>query len=42
LAILATAAPFTLIYGVSNAVFLVLLKQPIGRRLERIRKKYGL
>ena len=42
LAILATAAPFTLIYAISNAAFLVFLKQPIGRRLERIRKKYGL
>lgn len=42
LAILATAAPFTLIYGISNAAFLVLLRQPVGRRLERIRKKYGL
>ncbi|HCU07629.1 MAG TPA: ECF transporter S component, partial [Clostridiales bacterium] len=27
---------------ISNAAFLVFLKQPIGRRLERIRKKYGL
>ena len=42
LAILITAAPFTVIYAASNAVFLVVLKQPVGRRLERIRKKYGL
>jgi energy-coupling factor transport system substrate-specific component len=42
LAILVTAAPFTVIYAASNAVFLVALKQPVGRRLERIRKKYGL
>ncbi len=41
-ALLVTAAPFTLIYGVSNAAFLVFLKIPVGRRLERIRKKYGL
>jgi len=41
-AVLATAAPFTVIYGVSNAAFLVLLKNPIGMRLERIKKKYGI
>lgn len=42
LAVLATAAPFTLIYGISNAVFLVFLKDPIGKRLARIKKKYGI
>lgn len=42
LAVLVTAAPFTLIYGVSNAVFLVFLKDPIGKRLARIKKKYGI
>lgn len=39
---LGTAAPFTIIYGISNAAFLVFLRQPIGKRLERIKKKYGL
>lgn len=42
LTVLATAAPFTIIYGVSNAAFLVFLKDPIGKRLERIKKKYNL
>ncbi|NCB42668.1 MAG: ECF transporter S component [Clostridia bacterium] len=42
IAALGTAIPFTLIYGISNAVFLVLLKNPIGKRLARIKKKYGI
>lgn len=42
LAALGTAAPYTLVYAVSNAAFLVLLREPIGKRLERIKKKYGL
>jgi len=42
MAALGTAAPFTLIYGVSNAAFLVLLKDPIGKRLARIKKKYDI
>lgn len=42
LTVLGTAAPFTLIYGVSNAAFLVFLKEPIGKRLARIKKKYNI
>lgn len=42
LAALGTAVPYTLVYAVSNAAFLVLLRDPIGKRLERIKKKYGL
>ena len=41
-AVLVTAAPFTIIYGVSNAAFLVFLKEPIGKRLARIKKKYDI
>ncbi len=33
---------FTVIYAVSNVVFLLLLQKPIGRKLERIKTKYGL
>ncbi len=33
---------FTALYAVSNVVFLLLLARPIGRKLERIKTKYGL
>lgn len=42
LAALATALPMTCLYAVSNVVFLLILAKPIGEKLERIRKKYGL
>lgn len=41
LAILA-AIPFTILYIVSNIFFLILLKNPIGKKLERIKIKHGL
>ncbi|MBQ3151500.1 MAG: ECF transporter S component [Clostridia bacterium] len=37
-----TAMPFTAIYAVSNIIFLLLITKPIGKKLERIRIKYGL
>ncbi len=36
-----TALPHTVLYAVSNLVFLGLLAAPIGEKLERIRLKYG-
>lgn len=41
-AALAAALPMTCIYAVSNVVFLALLAKPVGEKLARIRKKYGL
>ena len=37
-----TALPHTLLYAVSNFAFLLFLADPIGRKLARIRLKYGL
>ena len=37
-----SAVPFTIEYAVSNVVFLLLLAKPIGEKLERIKRKYGL
>lgn len=34
--------PVTVEYAVSNVIFLLMLNKPIGEKLERIRKKYGL
>lgn len=34
--------PYTVMYAVSNVVFLLLLTKPIGKKLERIKVKYGL
>lgn len=42
LAACVTAIPFTIEYAVSNVIFLLLLAKPIGEKLERIRRKYGL
>lgn len=42
LALLATALPFMAVYAVSNVVFLLMLTGPIGRKLTRIKTKYGL
>lgn len=41
-AALVTAIPYTLSYAVSNVVFLLLLGKPFGRKLERVRIKYGV
>lgn len=37
-----SATQFTVVYAVSNVVFLLLLIKPIGKILERIKTKYGL
>ena len=42
LAFLVSSAGFTVMYAVSNVVFLLLLAKPIGKMLERIQTKYGL
>ncbi len=42
LAAITTALPYTLSYAVSNVVFLVLLFEPFGEKLGRIKKKYGV
>lgn len=36
------AAPMTVSYAVSNVIFLIVLAAPFGKRLERIKTKYGL
>nr|WP_300003944.1 ECF transporter S component [Tissierella sp.] len=36
------ALPFTVTYAISNIFFLLLLEKPIGKKLERIKSKYGL
>lgn len=42
IASITTAAPFTVVYMVSNVIFLLLLTKPIGRKLQRLKTKYGL
>jgi energy-coupling factor transport system substrate-specific component len=42
IAAIVTSAPATLIYAISNIVFLLLLTKPIGKKLERIKVKYGV
>ena len=37
-----TALPHTLLYALSNVIFLALLAKPIGSKLARVRVKYGL
>lgn len=38
---LTSAIPFTIVYAVSNVVFLLILAKPIREKLERINNKYG-
>jgi len=40
-AALLAALPHTVLYGVSNVVFLNLLAQPFGEKLARVKIKYG-
>lgn len=42
LAALVTAIPNTVLYAVSNFLFLLLLSKPFGEKLERIKLKYGV
>lgn len=39
---LTTAIPFTIIYAISNIIFLLLLAKPIREKLERVKIKYGI
>lgn len=39
---LVSAIPYTVIYAVSNFVFLFFLHKPLGQKLERIKIKYGV
>lgn len=41
IAAIVSAAQFTVIYAVSNVIFLLLFSKPIGKILERIKTKYG-
>ena len=41
-AAISTAVPLTCLYAVSNLLFLIVLRKPIGDKLSRIKKKYGL
>lgn len=41
-ALVASSAPVTLIYAVSNVFFLLLLARPVGKKIQRIIEKYGL
>ncbi|MGN0589094.1 MAG: ECF transporter S component [Ruminiclostridium sp.] len=42
LAAIVTALPYTILYSVSNFVFLFFLEKPFGEKLERIKLKYGI
>lgn len=37
-----TSAPITAIYSISNLIFLLVLLKPIGRKLDRVKIKYGI
>ena len=40
-AALLSAAPVTLVYAVSNIIFLLAFARPVGKRLERTEQKFG-
>lgn len=42
LAAIISALPFTIMYAVSNIIFLLLLSKPVGEKLGRIKLKYGI
>jgi len=37
-----TALPFTVLYSVSNVIFLCVFEKPFGEKLVRVKKKYGI
>ena len=37
-----TAIPFTIVYALSNVIFLLFLTRPIMEKLHRMKKKYGI
>ena len=42
LAALVTAAPYTILYTVSNMLFLYIFAKPFGSKLARVKLKYGV
>ena len=42
LAAIVSAIPFTLLYAVSNVIFLLILRKPVGHKLQRVKIKYGV
>lgn len=36
------AIPITAVYAISDIVFLLILRKPLGKRLERLKQKYGV
>ena len=42
IAAIISAAPVTAVYCVSNVVFLLALNKPLGKKLERLKTKYGI
>lgn len=42
LAALVTAAPYTILYAVSNMLFLYIFAKPFGSKLARVKLKYGV
>lgn len=42
LAVISTSIPMMISYAVSNVIFLLLLSNPIGKKLNRIKNKYGI
>lgn len=42
LAAVITAVPYTIIYMISNVIFLLLMRKPIGDKLHRINSKHGI
>ncbi len=42
LAALGTALPYTVLYAVSNVLFLALCAKPFGEKLQRVKLKYGV
>lgn len=42
LAMYASGVPFNIIHGVSTIVFLFFMARPFGRKLDRVKKKYGI
>ncbi|MBQ6152720.1 MAG: ECF transporter S component [Ruminococcus sp.] len=42
LAALVSAIPYTVVYAVSNFIFLFFLAKPMGQKLERVKIKYGV
>lgn len=41
-AAIVSAVPFTVLYAVSNVVFLLILQKPVGNKLNRVKIKYGV